>query len=98
MRDYLDKPTIKEQLEGYLESEDLEMDIDGLKNEYVCQGQQIPHEDCLCNEAVANMRKHLENLAVCKSEGHQLQETADPENGTSDLSCDRCGYHETLQW
>lgn len=40
----------------------------------------------------------LETMMVCEAKGHLWKETADPENGTSTLSCRRCGAEEHLQW
>lgn len=98
MSSYSDRPTVEKQLAAYLESEDLEMDISWLENEYRQNRREIPRLKELRNEAVKAHKEQLENLARCEAEGHQLEETADGENGTSDLHCDRCGYTQHIQW
>lgn len=35
---------------------------------------------------------------VCEAKGHLWKEQADPENGTSTLTCRRCGAEEHLRW
>ncbi len=98
MSSYLDKPTVEERLAAYMKTEDLEMDIDRLRNEYACHGWRIPSQKELRDEAVREQREWLKHLALCETEGHQWRETADGENGTSDLYCDRCGFSQHIQW
>lgn len=38
-------------------------------------------------------------LALCKMFGHRwVDENADAENGTSDMTCTRCGYGFQVRW
>jgi DNA (cytosine-5)-methyltransferase 1 len=99
MSSYLDKPTLKERLKAYQESEDFELDIARLENEYRQNGWNIPSREDLVMEALKEQREWLENLELCETEGHHWQEdNADAENGRSDLHCDRCGFSQRIQW
>lgn len=83
----------------YMEMELFQMDIGALINEYQAQGLPVPPEEQLREEAIAEARKCLETMMVCEAKGHLWKEKdADPENGTSTLSCRRCGAQEHLQW
>ena len=98
MSSFLDQPTVGEQLTAYLESEDLEMDIKRLDNEYRLDGCEVPPREKLREEAIKEQREWLENRAMCESEGHIFHESTDGENGVSNLDCDRCGIHFRCQW
>ncbi len=98
MSSYLDQPNVESRLATYMESEDLELDIDRLRNEYHQNGWNMPPPEELRDEAIKEQREWLENLALCETEGHLLEETADGENGTSDLYCNRCGFSQHIQW
>jgi len=98
MSSYLDQPTVETRLAAYMESEDLELDIDRLCNEYQQNGWNMPSQEELRDEAIKEQREWLENLALCETEGHLLEETTDGENGTSDLYCNRCGFSQHIQW
>jgi hypothetical protein len=98
MSGYLDQPTVETRLAAYLESGDLELDIDRLRNEYRQNGWIMPTQEELRAEAIKEQREWLENLTLCENEGHLLEETADGENGTSDLYCKRCGFSQHIQW
>lgn len=95
MRDY---QTAEEWLAAYIESEDLELDIDWLRNEYLQTGQPIPTQEELRGEAVNGMKTWLASFMICKINGHQLEETAGGENGISDLFCNCCGFSHRFQW
>ncbi len=47
---------------------------------------------------MAEARKCLEAVMACEAKGHLWKEKADPENGTSELTCRRCGARENLRW
>lgn len=61
------------------------------------QGLPVPSEEQLREKAAAEARKCLETMMVCEAKGHLWKETAAPENGTSTLSCRRCGAEEHLR-
>ena len=98
MKNYLNKPTLAEKLAGYRESEDFKEAVAILGNDYRLEGLEIPPLADLEVQALHEKRVWLEALSACVAEGHQLTETADGENGTSDLSCDRCGFFQHIQW
>ena len=90
---------LEKRLERYLQSEDFQMDIGALVNEYQSQGLPVPPEEQLREEAAADARKCLETIMICEAKGHLWKgKDADPENGTSTLSCHRCGAEEHLRW
>ncbi|MFZ5944288.1 MAG: hypothetical protein ACOYVD_09275 [Bacillota bacterium] len=98
MESYLEKPTLDERLEAYKETKDFEADVVWLENGYRQHGLDIPPLEALRSETIKNQREWLIKLEHCQTEGHLLKETADPENGTSDLYCDRCGFSQRLYW
>ena len=98
MSSYLNQPNVEKQLAEYAESEELEMDISWLRNEYHLDGKKLPSEDKLREEAIKEKCEWLENRALCEADGHVYHETADGENGVSYLDCDRCGMHFRCQW
>lgn len=89
---------LEKRLERYLQSEDFLYDVGALVNDYQAQGLPVPSEEQLREEAIAEARKCLETMMVCEAKGHLWKETADPENGTSTLSCLRCSAEEHLRW
>ena len=89
---------LQERLAQYMELELFQMDIGELIRDYKAQGLPVPPMEQLRAEAAAEARKCLETMMVCEAKGHLWKETADPENGTSTLSCRRCGAEEHLQW
>lgn len=89
---------LEKRLEKYLQSEDFLYEIGALASDYHVQGLPIPPEEQLREEAAAEVRKCLETLMICESKGHLWTEQGDPENGTSELTCRRCGTTEYLQW
>ena len=90
---------LEKRLEQYLQSDDFQTDIGALVNDYWAQGLPVPPEEQLREEAAAEARKCLETMMICEAKGHLWKEKdADPENGTSTLSCRRCGAEEHLRW
>jgi hypothetical protein len=94
----VDEAKLQERLAQYMELELFQMDIGELIRDYKAQGLPVPPMEQLRAEAAAEARKCLETMMVCEAKGHLWKETADPENGTSTLSCRRCGAEEHLQW
>ncbi|WP_300603957.1 hypothetical protein [uncultured Oscillibacter sp.] len=90
---------LEKRMEQYLQSEDFQMDIGALVNDYQSQGLPVPPEEQLREEAAAEARKCIETMMICEAKGHLWNEKdADPENGTSTLYCSRCGVEEHLRW
>ena len=89
---------LEKRLEKYVQSDDFQLDIIGLAFDYEAQGLPVPPEEQLREEAAVEARKCLENIMICEAKGHLWEERADPENGTSDMTCRRCGKTEHLQW
>ena len=89
---------LEKRLEQYLQSDDFQTDIGALVSDYLAQGLPVPPEEQLREETIAEARKCLETMMICEAKGHLWKETADPENGTSTLSCRRCGAEEHLRW
>lgn len=99
MSSYLDKPTLEERLEAYKQSEDFELDVSALKNEYQQNGWPMPSEGDLRNEALKYQKEWLEEYGRCETEGHVFEEkNVDAENGRCVLECERCGFSQTIQW
>ena len=95
----VDEAKLRERLAQYMELELFQMDIGELIRDYQSQGLPVPPMEQLREEAAAEARKCLETMMVCEAKGHLWKEKdADPENGTSTLSCRRCGAEEYLRW
>ncbi len=94
----IDQAELEKRLAAYTRSEDLQRDIADLAQDYRCQGLPVPPAERLREEAGAEARKCLEAVMVCETTGHLWKERADPENGTSTLTCRRCGTQEHLRW
>lgn len=94
----VDQVELEKRLSAYMQSEDFQRDLADLANDYRCQGLQVPAEELLREEAAAEARKCLEAVMGCETRGHLWKEKADPENGSSELTCHRCGITEHLQW
>lgn len=95
----VDEAELQDRLAKYMELELFQMDISELIRDYKSQGLPVPTMEQLREEAAAEARKCLEAMMVCEAKGHLWKEKdADPENGTSTLSCRRCGAEEHLRW
>lgn len=98
MEPCVDEAKLQERLTQYMELDLFQMDIGALINDYKSQGLPMPTMEQLQAEVIAEARKCLETIMICEAKGHLWKETADPENGTSTLSCRRCGAEEHLRW
>lgn len=74
------------------------MDTVELARDYEDRGLPVPPKELLWDEAIAETRKRLEAVIICEISGHLWTETADAENGCSELICRRCGATEHLHW
>lgn len=89
---------LEKRLAAYTQSVEFQQDLCDLAHDYQCQGLPTPPADQLREETVGEARKCLESVMACEAKGHLWKERADPENGTSELTCRRCGASEHLQW
>lgn len=94
----VDQAELEKRLSAYMASDEFQQDFGDLAHDYQCQGLPVPSADQLREEAVGEARKCMELVMACEAKGHLWKERADPENGTSDLTCRRCGASEHLQW
>lgn len=94
----VDQVELEKRLAAYMKLELFQMDIGDLIRDYQDQGLPVPPLDQLREETMGEARKCLEAVMTCEAKGHLWKERADPENGTSDLTCRRCGASEHLQW
>jgi len=94
----VDQAELEKRLAAYTQSEDFQRDIADLVQDYRSQDLPVPPAEQLQEEAVAEARKGFEAVMACEAKGHLWKERADPENGTSELTCRRCGKTEQLRW
>lgn len=94
----VDQAELEKRLAAYTQSDDFQMDLADLAHDYQCQGLPVPPTEQLREEAAGEARKCLESMMACEAKGHLWRERADPENGTSELACRRCGATENLRW
>jgi len=94
----VDQADLEKRLADYTQSEDFQCDLAELAQDYRRQGLPAPPLEQLQEEAVAEAKKCLEAVMACEAKGHLWKEQADPENGTSELTCRRCGESEHLRW
>ncbi len=94
----IDQTELEKRLAAYMQSDELQCDIADLAQDYRSQGLPVPPEEQLREEVAAVAKECLEALIACEAKGHLWKEQADPENGTSELTCRRCGKTEHLRW
>jgi len=81
-----------------MKTEDFQLDIALIAEDCYKQGLPVPPKEQLLAKAISEARKSLKTIMICESKGHLWSERANPENGTSDLTCRRCGKTEHLRW
>jgi len=94
----VDQAELEKRLAAYMQSDELQRDLADLAQDYRSQGLPVPPAEQLREEAVAEARKSLETVMACETKGHLWKERADPENGTSELTCRHCSKTEYLRW
>ena len=94
----VDQAELEKRLAAYTQSDDFQMDLADLTHDYQCQGLPVPPAEQLREEAMSEARECLEAVMACEAKGHLWKEKADPENGTSELTCRRCGTTDHLRW
>lgn len=88
-----------DEAEEYSKTDEFELDKQDMQYKLQMEGKEIPDDEKL-NEMVKEQYVDIRCRELyCKKNGHTWKETnPDPENGTSDLDCECCGEHHTLQW
>lgn len=93
----IDQAELERRLADYTGTEAFERGIEAMAEEYRALRLPVPPYEVLRYGEVQEARKCLENLMIREAKGHLGKEKADPENGTSTLTCRRCGAQENLQ-
>lgn len=90
---------LRSEAEEYAKTAEFELDRQDMKYRLQREGKEIPDDEKL-NEMVKEQYIEIRRREIyCENNGHAWQESnADPENGTSDLECERCGEFHTLHW
>ena len=89
---------LEKRLNAYIKTEDFQHDLEVAANDYRALGLPVPPADVLRDKEIAALRRSMEAVMICEAKGHRWKERADPENGTSELTCRRCGQTEHLRW
>lgn len=94
----IDRAELERRVADYTDTEQFQMELEALANVYREIGLPVPPYEVLRAGETDQVRKSMETLMVCEAKGHLRKEQADPENGTSTLTCRRCGAEEHLRW
>ena len=94
----IDRAELERRVTEYQRTDEFQLDILDLIYDYKMQGLPVPEKEQLHAEVVSLNRKCLKVIMTCEAKGHLWKEQADPENGTSTLTCRRCGAEEHLRW
>ena len=89
---------LEKRVQQYIQTEDFQRDLADTANDYRRLGLPVPSAEVLRDQEIAALRRAMETVMICEAKGHLWKEKADPENGTSTLSCRRCGAEEHLRW
>ena len=89
---------LEKRLNAYLKTEDFQCDLEAAANDYRALGLPVPPADVLRDKEITALRRSMEAVMICEAKGHRWKERADQENGTSELTCRRCGQTEHLRW
>ncbi len=89
---------LEKRLNQYIQTDDFKRDLEAAAFDYQALGLPVPPADVLRDKEIAALRRTMEAVMICEAKGHRWKERADPENGTSELTCRRCGKTETLRW
>lgn len=79
-------------------TQDFQTGVEALAFAYRAEGIPVPPYEVLQGIEAGEVRKCMETMMLCEAKGHLWKEQADPENGTSTLTCRRCGAEEHLRW
>ena len=87
------------EAEEYLHTDQFQLDMMDEKYRLEREGLEIPSESSLADRLKEIFIEQRRKEIFCEKNGHSWQESnPDPENGTSDLECERCGEFHTLHW
>ena len=89
---------LEKRVQQYIQTEDFQRDLADAANDYRRLGLPVPSAKVLRDQEIAALRRAMETVMICEAKGHLWKEKADPENGTSTLTCRRCGAEEHLRW
>lgn len=87
------------EAEEYSKTDEFELDRQDMKARLQIECKEIPDDEKL-NEMVKEQYIDIRRREIfCENNGHAWRESnPDPENGTSDLECERCGEFHILHW
>lgn len=92
------KLLLQAEADEYAKSFEFGLDMQDMEYRLKFEGKEVSSED-LAKMVKEQFIQQRCNEIYCEKNGHTWQETnADAENGTSDLECEVCGEHHTLQW
>ncbi len=94
----IDQAELDRRVAEYMGTETFQQGIEAMAEEYRALRLPVPPYEVLRYGEAQEVRKCLKNLMICEAKGHLWKEKADPENGTSTLTCRRCGTEENLRW
>lgn len=90
--DHSEELDIAQEVKKYLKSDDFQRDF---TEAMLTTTDSV---DRIRNRLIQEQRGQLEQTAICNAEGHACENTADPENGISEMDCEHCGESMTLSW
>jgi hypothetical protein len=91
------KKYIPDRLTEYRASEEFKEDFAMYRDLSEAVNISEPDEQIII-ELMRTKSEQLEAADICEQEGHLWSETAYPEDGMSDLECERCGEFQTISF
>lgn len=93
------KVKLQAEAEEYAKSYEFGLDMQDMEYKLAREGKEIPSKE----ERIKMVKEQYMDIRrremYCEKNGHSWKESnADPESGTSELDCECCGEHHTLQW
>lgn len=93
------KERLEEEAQEYIKTAEFDLDMHDMAYRLEYEGKEIPPKDKLEEMVKKQYIKQRRKEMFCEKVGHDWKESnPDPENGTSDLDCQCCGEHQTIQW
>lgn len=90
--DHTNEILVAGDVQEYLKSDEYSMEF---SHEML---ENANSDDEIREYLIERHRAYVEKCMACEEQGHDWQETADPENGISEMDCQRCGETMTLSW